>query len=62
MGKCSQPTHVYHGDGAGKQEGEVGSGREMQEGPGEWMEAFGKHGLKISQEKTEVMWVRQQGK
>ena len=40
----------------------VESGREMQEVLGEWMEAFGKHGRKMSMEKTEVMWVRQRRK
>ena len=35
---------------------------EMQELLGEWKEAFGKHGLKISMEKTEVMWIGQQRK
>jgi len=34
----------------------------MQEVLGEWKEAFHKHGLKISMEKTEVIWVRQQRK
>ena len=34
----------------------------MQEILGEWKEAFHKHGLKISLEKTEVIWVRQQRK
>ena len=34
----------------------------MQEVLGEWKEASGKHGLKMSMEKTEVMWVRQQRK
>ena len=32
---------------------------EMQEGLGEWKETFGKHGLKKSMDKTEVMCVRQ---
>ena len=40
----------------------VESGRDMQEVLGEWKEAFGKHWLKISVEKTEVMWVGQQRK
>ena len=35
----------------------VESGREMQKVLGEWKEAFGKHGLKMSMEKTEVIWV-----
>ena len=35
---------------------------EMQEVLGEWKEAFGKHGLKMSMEKTEVIWVGQQRK
>ena len=35
---------------------------ETQEVLGEWKEAFGKHGLKIIMEKTEVMWVWQQKK
>ena len=30
----------------------------MQKVLGEWKEEFGKHGLKMSMEKTEVMWVR----
>ena len=34
----------------------------MQEVLGEWKEAFGKHGLKMSMEKTKVMWVVQQRK
>ena len=29
---------------------------------GEWKEAFEKHGLKMSMEKTEVKWVKQQRK
>ena len=33
-----------------------------QEVLGEWKEAFAKHGLKISMEKNEVMWVGQQRK
>ena len=40
----------------------VESRREMQEVLGEWKEAFGKHGLNKSMERTEVMWVRQQRK
>ena len=40
----------------------VESGREMQEVLREWKEAFGKHGLKMRMEKTEVMWVGQQRK
>ena len=40
----------------------VESGQEIQEVLGEWKEEFGKHGLKMSMEKTEVMWVRQQRK
>ena len=40
----------------------VESGREMQEVLGKWNEAFGKHWLKMSMEKTEVMWVGQQRK
>ena len=40
----------------------VESGQEMQEVLGEWREAFAKHGLKMSMEKTEVMWVGQQRK
>ena len=40
----------------------VESGWEMQEVLQEWKEAFGKHGLKMSMEKTEVMWVGQQRK
>ena len=35
------------------------SGREVQEVLGEWKQAFGKHGLKMSLDQTEVMWVRQ---
>ena len=35
---------------------------EVHEVLGEWSEAFGKHGQKMSMEKTEVMWVRQQRK
>uniref|UniRef100_UPI00358FDCFE uncharacterized protein n=1 Tax=Myxine glutinosa TaxID=7769 RepID=UPI00358FDCFE len=35
---------------------------EIQEVLGEWKEAFEKHGLKMSMEKTEVMWVGQQRK
>ena len=38
----------------------VESGRQMQEVLGEWKEVFGKQGLKMSMEKTEVMLVRQQ--
>ena len=38
------------------------SGQEMQEVLEEWKEAFGKHGLKMSMENTEVMWVGQQRK
>ena len=38
----------------------VESGQEMQEVLGEWKEAFGNHGLKMSMEKTEVTWARQQ--
>ena len=33
---------------------------EMQEVLGEWKEAFGKHGLRMSFEKTEVLRVGQQ--
>ena len=40
----------------------VESGREMQEVLGEWKEAFGKQRLKMSKEKTEVMWVGQEKK
>ena len=40
----------------------VESGQEMQEVLGEWKEAFWKHWLKMSMEKTEVMWVGQQRK
>ena len=40
----------------------VESRREMQEVLGEWKEAFGKHGLKMSMENTEMMWVGQQRK
>ena len=35
---------------------------EMQEVLGEWKETFGNHGLKMSMERTGVMWVRQQRK
>ena len=35
---------------------------EMQQLLEEWKEAFGKHGLKMSMEKTEVMLVKQQRK
>ena len=38
----------------------IESGRDMQEVPGEWKEAFGKHRLKMSMDKTEVIWVVQQ--
>ena len=34
----------------------VESGQDMQELLWEWKEAFGKHGLKMSMEKTELMW------
>ena len=34
----------------------------MQEVLGEWKEIFGKHGLKLCMEETEVMWVGQQRK
>ena len=40
----------------------VESGQEMQEVLGEWKEAFKKHWLTVSMEKTEVMWIRQQRK
>ena len=40
----------------------VESGWEMQDVLAEWKEAFGKHGLKMSMEKIEVMWVGQQRK
>ena len=41
----------------------VESGCKMQEVLGEWKEAFWKHGLKMSMETTEVVWVvRQQRK
>ena len=40
----------------------VESRQEMQEVLGEWKEAFRKHELKMSMEKTEVMRVRQQRK
>ena len=36
--------------------------QETQEALGEWKEAFEKHGLKMSMEKIEVMWVRRQRK
>ena len=35
---------------------------EMQEILGEWKEVFQKHGLKMSIEKAEIMWVGQQRK
>ena len=35
----------------------VESGQELQEVPGGWKEAFGKHGMKMNLEKTELMWV-----
>jgi len=35
---------------------------EMQEVLGEYKEAFEKHGLKMSMDKTKVMWVGQQRK
>ena len=38
----------------------VESAWEIKEVLGEWKEEFGRHGLKMSMEKTEVMWVWQQ--
>ena len=38
------------------------SGQEIEEVLGEGKEAFEKHGLKMSMEKTEVMWAGQQRK
>ena len=40
----------------------VESGQEMQEVLEEWKETFEKHWLKMSVEKTEVMWIGQQRK
>ena len=38
------------------------SGRDIQEILWEWKEAFGKHGLNMNTDKTEVIWVGQQRK
>ena len=36
------------------------SGADLQERLVDWKEIFGKHGLRVSLEKTEVLWVGQQ--